>query len=167
MNWQSKKKKKISSISLAFCFFLCRVRLRNDELQKINVYLKAENESLRNGESPRSNSSGNIRRVKFENEKFEFENNFLFVDSDRWIGKINGRTWENHRSNEKTKRSITGWKSKSSFRSRTTPNQRKSSETHRTTSHRIHFQLSLDWFESSIFYSSNGINSRYWTVRTT
>jgi hypothetical protein len=42
---------------------LFRVRLRNDELQKINNFLKAENESLRNGDSPRSTSSGNMRRV--------------------------------------------------------------------------------------------------------
>lgn len=43
---------------------LSRVRLRNEELQKLNTFLKAENEALRNGDSPRSTSSGNIRRVK-------------------------------------------------------------------------------------------------------
>ncbi|CAF3018001.1 unnamed protein product [Rotaria sp. Silwood2] len=42
---------------------LSKVRLRNEELQKINTFLKAENESLRNGESPRSTSSGGIRRI--------------------------------------------------------------------------------------------------------
>ncbi|CAF3443526.1 unnamed protein product [Rotaria sp. Silwood1] len=42
---------------------LSKVRLRNEELQKINVFLKAENESLRNGDSPRSTSSGGIRRI--------------------------------------------------------------------------------------------------------
>ncbi|CAF1054482.1 unnamed protein product [Rotaria sordida] len=44
---------------------LNKVRLRNEELQKINVFLKAENESFRNGESPRSTSSGGggIRRI--------------------------------------------------------------------------------------------------------
>jgi hypothetical protein len=44
---------------------LSRVRLRNEELQKINAFLKAENEGLRNGDSPRSTSSGNMRRVNF------------------------------------------------------------------------------------------------------
>lgn len=39
------------------------MRIRNDELQKINAFLKAENEGLRNGDSPRSTSSGNMRRV--------------------------------------------------------------------------------------------------------
>ncbi|CAF3484271.1 unnamed protein product [Rotaria socialis] len=42
---------------------LNKVRLRNEELQKLNVFLKAENESLRNGDSPRSTSSGNMRRI--------------------------------------------------------------------------------------------------------
>ncbi len=51
-----------------------RVRLRNDELQKINAFLKAENEGLRNGDSPRSTSSGNMRRVNsffFYNQNFD------------------------------------------------------------------------------------------------
>ncbi|CAF5112215.1 unnamed protein product, partial [Rotaria magnacalcarata] len=34
-----------------------------EELQKLNVFLKAENDSLRNGDSPRSTSSGNMRRI--------------------------------------------------------------------------------------------------------
>ncbi|CAF0721783.1 unnamed protein product [Adineta steineri] len=42
---------------------LSKVRLRNEELQKINGFLKSENEGLRNGDSPRSSSSGNMRRI--------------------------------------------------------------------------------------------------------
>ncbi|CAF1295830.1 unnamed protein product, partial [Adineta ricciae] len=42
---------------------LNKSRLRNEELQKVNQFLKAENESLRNGDSPRSTSSGNMRRI--------------------------------------------------------------------------------------------------------
>ncbi|CAF0798448.1 unnamed protein product [Didymodactylos carnosus] len=42
---------------------LSKVRLRVEELQKYSTFLKMENENLRNGSSPRSTSSGNIRRI--------------------------------------------------------------------------------------------------------
>ena len=103
-----------------------RVRLRNEELQKINGFLKAENEGLRNGDSPRSSSSGNLRRVRTLSSRRHWPSSSSSRGLDRWFRSINSGTGEDHCLDEKTNRSSADGQSQSQNRSRSTTSNGKS-----------------------------------------
>ena len=143
---------------MAYCF---RSRLRNEELQKVNQFLKAENESLRNGDSPRSTSSGNMRRVNhLQISFFIFEIISLSYLLDWRIWSINITIRKNNCIDEKAYWCSSIRKSIPKIRSRSTKGNSKAAHfrSHSSSYSQKHFHL--ERFQPSLLYSGNWINQR-------